>query len=200
MKCEKCYVYYATENYFEVAKKSIESVRKYSKLPIFLYLLNSDLKLDIENVFTIRWNCDITIDENMYEVFENKNFYINRRNKNMYNLLIQRPSIVKHCIENYSNTVCYIDCDSIATPYVDIIFDFFDQSSTYPYFTQGVHEYLNFYERGGTPRDEESTNTVEYNLCQLLNTDQKNRNTYRQTGYFVSNQNCISFLNEWIFQ
>jgi hypothetical protein len=59
----------------------------------------------------------------MYEVFENKNFYINRRNKNMYNLLIQRPSIVKHCIENYSNTVCYIDCDSIATPYVDTIFD-----------------------------------------------------------------------------
>ena len=197
-KYEKSYVFYATESYFDIAKKSIESVRKHSDIPIYLYLLNSDLKLDLENVFTIRWNCDITIDNDMYEVFENKNFYINRRNKNMYDLLIQRPSIVKHCIENYSNTVCYIDCDSIATPYVDRIFDFFDQSSTYPYFTQGVYEYLNFYERGGTPRDEESTNTVEYNLCQLLNTDQKNRNTYRQTGYFVSNKNCISFLNEWI--
>ena len=123
-KYEKSYVFYATESYFDIAKKSIESVRKYSDLPIYLYLLNSDLKFDLENVFTIRWNCDITIDENMYEVFENKNFYINRRNKNMYNLLIQRPSIVKHFLENYSDTVCYIDCDSIATPYVDRIFDF----------------------------------------------------------------------------
>ena len=185
-KYEKCYVYYATETYFEIAKKSIESVRKYSSLPIYLYLLNSDLKLDIENVTTLRWDCDITIDENMYEVFSNNNFYINRRNKNMYNVLIQRPYIVKHCLENYSNMVCYIDCDSISTPYVDTIFDYFNVDSTYPYFTQGVYDYLNFYERGGLPENEEQTNTVEYNLCQLLNTDQKNRNFYRQTGYFVS--------------
>ena len=54
-KHEKCYVYYATENYFEVAKKSIESVRKYSDLPIYLYLLNSDLKIDIPNTITINW-------------------------------------------------------------------------------------------------------------------------------------------------
>ena len=90
-KYEKSYVFYATESYFDIAKKSIESVRKYSDLPIYLYLLNLDLKLDLENVFTIRWNCDITIDDNMYEVFENKKFYINRRNKNMNNLIIQRP-------------------------------------------------------------------------------------------------------------
>ena len=76
-KYEKSYVFYATESYFDIAKKSIESVRKYTDLPIYLYLLNSDLKLDLENVFTISWNCDITIDDNMYEVFENKNFYIN---------------------------------------------------------------------------------------------------------------------------
>ena len=59
LKDEKCYVYYATEKYFEIAKKSIESIRKYSDLPIYLYLLNSDLKLEIENTFTIKWECDV---------------------------------------------------------------------------------------------------------------------------------------------
>jgi len=194
---EKCYVYYATENYFEVAKKSIESIRKYSKLPIYLYLLNSDLKLNIENVFTINWECDIRIEPEMYEFSDNKNFYIERRNKNIYNILIQRPLVVKHCLENFSEMVCYIDCDSIATPYVDSIFDYYNEQVNYPYFTLGVYDYLYFYGRGGVAIDEEQSNTLEYPLCQLLNTSQKNRHSYRQSGYFVSNQKCISFLDEW---
>lgn len=197
LKHKKCYVYYATESYLEIAKKSIKSIRKYSNLPIYLYLLNSDLILDIENTHTINWKCDIDIDSEMYEVFENKNFYINRKNKNIYKILIQRPLIVKDCLENYSEMVCYIDCDSIATPYIENIFDFFDSKSNYPYFVQGVYEYLNFYGRGGLPIDEDQTNTLEYPLCELLKTNQKNRKLYRQSGYFVSNKNCLQFLNEW---
>ena len=196
-KYKKCYVYYATESYFEIAKKSIESVRKYSNLPIFLYLLNSEKKLDIENTFTINWKCDIEIDNDMYEVFEDKNFYINRKNKNIYKLLIQRPLIVKDCLEKYSKKVCYIDSDSVATPYIDTIFDHFDTESNYPYFVHGLYDYLEFYGRGGLPIDEDQSNTLEYPLCKLLNTNQENRNFYRQTGYFVSNENCIPFLNEW---
>ena len=64
-----------------LTKKSIESVRKYSKLPIFLYLLNSDLKLDIENVFTIKWDCNIEFDSDMFETQQDENFYINRKIK-----------------------------------------------------------------------------------------------------------------------
>lgn len=194
---EKCYVYYATENYFEVVKKSIESVRKYSDLPIYVYLLNSDLKLDIENTFTIKWDCEISLDSSMYEVSGNKNFYIERRNKEIYNILIQRPLIVKHCLENFSNKVCYIDSDSISTPYVDSIFDYCNDEVNYPYFTLGVYDYLYFYGRGGGIEDENKTNTIEYPLCELLGTNQKNRHSYRQSGYFVSNQKCIPFLNEW---
>ncbi len=140
IKHEKCYVYYATENYFEVVKKSVESVRKYSNLPIYVYFLNSELKLDIENTFTINWNCDIYLDPQMYEVLGNKNFYIERRNKNIYNILIQRPLIVKHCLENYSKMVCYVDSDSISTPYVDTIFDYYNDEINYPYFTLGVYD------------------------------------------------------------
>ena len=45
LKDEKCYVYYATEKYFEIAKKSIESIRKYSDLPIYLYYPLNNHKL-----------------------------------------------------------------------------------------------------------------------------------------------------------
>ena len=31
-------------------------------------------KLDIENTFTINWECGLDFDNDMYEVFENKNF------------------------------------------------------------------------------------------------------------------------------
>jgi autotransporter strand-loop-strand O-heptosyltransferase len=196
-KHEKCYVYYATESYFDIAKKSIESIRKNTNLPVYLYLLNSDLKINIENVFTVRWDCDITLNDKMYEKLDDDNFYIERRSKEIYKLLIQRPLIVKHCLENFSNKVCYIDSDSIATPYIDTIFDYYNDYINYPYFTLGVYDYLFFYGRGGVAIDELQTNTLEYPLCQLLGTNQKNRQSYRQTGYFVSNQKCIPFLNEW---
>jgi autotransporter strand-loop-strand O-heptosyltransferase len=197
LKHKKCFVYYATESYFDIAKKSIESVKKYTNLPIYLYLLNSDLKLDIENTITINWKCNINFDEEMYEVLENKNFYINRKNKNIYNILIQRPLVVKDCLENYSEQVCYIDSDSIATPYIENIFNYYNKEVNYPYFVKGIYGYLNFYGRGGLPIDSIQSNTLEYPLCKILNTDQKNRKFYRQTGYFISNQNCVNFLNEW---
>ena len=197
LKHKKCFVYYATESYFDITKKSIESVKKYTNLPIYLYLLNSDLKLDIENTITINWKCNINFDEEMYEVLENKNFYINRKNKNIYNILIQRPLVVKDCLENYSEQVCYIDSDSIATPYIENIFNYYNKEVNYPYFVKGIYGYLNFYGRGGLPIDSIQSNTLEYPLCKILNTDQKNRKFYRQTGYFISNQNCVNFLNEW---
>ena len=196
-KHERCYVFYATENYFEIVKTSILSIREYSNLPIFVYTLNSYTNFNIENVFTIKWFCDIEFDNDMYEVISNNNFYINRRNKNIYNVLIQRPLIVKDCLEKYSKTVCYIDSDSIATPYIENIFNFFDDNSNYPYFVKGLYEYLMFYGRGGLPKNAEQTNTLEHPLCELLGINQNNRRLYRQTGYFVSNEKCINFLDEW---
>ena len=197
IKKEKSFVFYATENYLDIVKTSIKSIREYSNLPIFVYTLNSYTNFDIDNVFVIRWDCDIEFDNDMYETISNNNFYINRKNKNIYKLLIQRPLIVKDCLEKYSKTVCYIDSDSIATPYIENIFNFFDDSSKYPYFVKGLYEYLMFYGRGGLPKNPEQTNTLEYPLCELLNVSQNNRHLYRQTGYFVSNENCIDFLNEW---
>jgi hypothetical protein len=59
-------------------------------------------------------NCDIK--ENI------QSDYIDRSDPNIYNILIQRPEIVKHCLLNYADTVAYIDSDSVATHNVDKIF------------------------------------------------------------------------------
>ena len=56
-----------------------------------------------------------------------------------------------------------------------------------------------FYGRGGNPNDDNQTNTLEYPICNLIGTNQKNRKHYRQTGYFISNEKCIDFLNFNIF-
>ena len=55
IKHQKSYVLYATENYFDIVRMACKSIRTFSDLPIFVYLLNSDLKVDIENTTTINW-------------------------------------------------------------------------------------------------------------------------------------------------
>ena len=49
-KYEKSYVLYANEKYFDVVSGCVNSIRTFSNLPIIVYLLDSDRKVDIENV------------------------------------------------------------------------------------------------------------------------------------------------------
>jgi hypothetical protein len=110
-------------------------------------------------------------------------------------MLIERPNIVRDVLEKYVETVAYIDSDSIATKYVDTIFSMYPINLDYPYFVEGVYDYLFYNGRGGTKED--ITNTLEYPVCELFGISQKVREKYRQTGYFVSGRNTIEFLKEW---
>ena len=47
---EKSYVLYANEQYFDIVYGCVKSIRTFSKLPILVYLLDSDKKIDIEKV------------------------------------------------------------------------------------------------------------------------------------------------------
>ncbi len=55
--------------------------------------------------------------------------------------LIQKPLITKDVLSKYTKTVAFVDCDSIATPYVDRIFDLYDNEKNYPYFVEGIYDY-----------------------------------------------------------
>jgi autotransporter strand-loop-strand O-heptosyltransferase len=195
-KFGKSYVLYANEQYFDIVYCCIKSIRTFSNLPILVYLLDSDKKIEIENVTTINWNLSFVTDTEMY-LNSLGNFYINRSNESIYKLLIQRPLIVKDALEKYSNVVAYVDCDSVATQFCDRIFDMYDSNLDYPYFVEGIYDYLHIDGRGGAESREDLSTTLEHHACELFGINQYVRQKYRQTGYFVAGQNTIDFLEEW---
>ena len=197
MKYPKAYVLYANENYIDIVNTCAKSIKTFSNIPVFVYLLNCD-RIVLEADKTFNWQCDIDVEENgeMYQVYENKNFYVNRSSKRIYRLIKERPLIVKDALKLAEN-ICYIDSDSIATPDIDMAFKLFSEKSFYPFFTEGIYDYLRVGDRGGAENFNDLSTTLEHPACTLLGIDQYKRKTYRTSNIFVAGQNCIDFLEEW---
>ena len=187
IKEDKMYVLYANAAYHSTVCMAVDSIRKFSNIPITVYMLDSNKEVPGANV--VKWKCDINTIE--------RKEYLDRANPSIYKLLIQRPLIVKHTLQNFAKTVCYIDADSIATQHVDSIFDMYATKSWYPYFTEGIYDYLHNNGRGGADSRDDLSTTLEHPACELFNVDQYVRNRYVQTGYFVAGQHTILFLDEW---
>jgi autotransporter strand-loop-strand O-heptosyltransferase len=193
----KSYLLYSTESYFDIVNACVKSIREFSELPIIVYLINSDKQIEVSNTKTIRWDLEIDdLSENLY-VKNNDNFYIDRKKSSIYNILIQRPLIVKDALEKYSNVIAYVDSDSVATQYCDRIFDMYDSNLDYPYFVEGIYDYLHINGRGGAESRDDLSTTLEHPACELFGVNQYVRQRYRQTGYFVAGQNTIDFMDEW---
>ena len=194
----KAFILHANEKYFNIVSTCIKSIRQYSNLPIYLYLINSDKKCDISNVTTIKWNLN-TLNTTDNYIQDGDNFYINRGSSEIYNVLIQKPLISKHALENFADLIAYIDSDSIATPYVENIFNFYNPTSTYSYFGEGIYDYLHYNGRGGAMDRDNLSTTLEHPVSELFKLNQYKRldHRYRQTGYFIAGKNNIDFLEEW---
>lgn len=191
---DRCYVLYSDEAYSPTAAKCADSIRRNSQIPIYVYMMNSDIK--IEGTETIRWYCEVVPDDSPRYSQHGTNFYINRSNKSIYSMLIQRPLVVRHALQNFAKKAAYIDADSIATKNADRIFDLFEEDSWHPAFVEGIYEVLFMGNRGGIYGDD-YTKSLEHPACELFGVDQTVREKYRQTGYFVAGQKCIGFLEEW---
>ena len=197
MEYPKAYVLYANENYIDIVNTCAKSIKTFSNLPVIVYLLNCD-KTVWEADKTINWRCDIDIEdkEDMYVKNQDLNFYINRSSKKIYKLIKERPKIVKDALR-FADNVCYIDCDSVATKYIDRVFDLFNIHSYYPFFSEGIYDYLMLNGRGGADSFEDLSTTLEHPACELLGINQYKRKIYRTSNVFVAGQNCIDFLDEW---
>lgn len=195
---KKAFVFHANEQYFNIIYTAILSIRQYSNLPIYVYLINSNQKIDISGVTTIKWKINLENKDDNY-VQEGDNFYINRSSSEIYNILIQKPLVVKHALENFADIVAYIDSDSIATPYVENIFNYYNNNKSYPYFGEGIYDYLHYNGRGGAMDPNNLSTTLEHPVSELFKLNQYNRvgKRYRQTGYFIAGKNNIEFLEEW---
>jgi autotransporter strand-loop-strand O-heptosyltransferase len=188
IKHENAYVLYATPSYIPTVTECVRSLNIFSKFPVIVYLINSDEK--IEGATTINWKCDVP-------EINNQASYIDRKDTNIYKLLIQRPLIVKDALINYANFICYVDADSIATTHVDNIFSYYPKESDIPYFTEGIYDFLLVDGKGGAETRKDLSTTLEAPACELFGVNQYIRQKYRQTGYFVAGQNTILFLDEW---
>lgn len=197
LKHKNSFILYCTENYFDILVQSVRSIREYSEKPILVYLINSDKKIDITNVRTIRWELPDYEYEDSMHIKSDGNLYINRSNKNIYKILIQRIKVIEHALKNYTEVAAYVDTDSVATQYVDRIFDMYDIDSTYPYFVEGIYDFLHYNGKGGSENKNDLSTTLEAPACDLFNINQYVRERYRQTGYFVAGQNTFDFLKEW---
>ena len=202
-KFEKAYILYANEPYYNIVSSCAKSLRCFSDLPIIVYLLNCDKKVLVDNTITINWECNIEDkdkDSNNYVTdSKSSNFYINRGNKELYRLIIQRPQITKDALTKYAETVAYVDSDTVATYFVDNIFNFYDNNSNHPYFVEGIYDFLFYNGRGGAETREDLSTTLEHPICELFNINQYVRlnGKYRTSNIFVAGQNTINFLEEW---
>jgi autotransporter strand-loop-strand O-heptosyltransferase len=187
-RLNRAYVIYGTESYRDTIEGCVASIRAHSNIAIFVYLLNSNA--DVPGAITINWECDV---ENPAQ-----GEYIDRASSDIYKILIQRPAIVKDALK-LAKTVAYVDADSVATRYVDRMFDLFPAKSPYPYFTEGIYEWMINNGRGGADSRDDLSTTLEHPACELFGVNQYVRDKYRQTGYFVAGQWCIDFLDEWIW-
>lgn len=201
MKYDKSYILYCNEHYIPIAELTIKSIRKFSDLPIIVYVINAYKNFDHENVISVKWDCTIRSENKVSYTSngENENFYITRENTAIYDLLIQRPLITKHALENLSNLICYIDTDSVVISNIDKIFDLYPSETNYPYFTKGIYNWMLYNGKGGADNINDLSTTLEHPACDLFNINQNNRlkTRYKQTGYYVAGQNTIPFLSEW---
>jgi autotransporter strand-loop-strand O-heptosyltransferase len=198
-KFDRSFLLCGDKNYLPIIKKTIKSIRSFSDLPIFVYLINHYDFIDEKNVFVKKWICQIrNSNEELFNVEENGNFYIDRNRIAIYDTLIQRSVITKDVLENFTNTVCYLDSDTICLPNIEKIFDLYPKEETVPYFTKGVYDFMYWDGVGGTGDD--LTKTLEHPICELYNIDQSFRyqSGYRQTGYYLAGQNTIPFITEWV--
>jgi autotransporter strand-loop-strand O-heptosyltransferase len=177
LKLDKAYVLYASESYYQTVSACVRMLG--TNVNIIVYMLNSDLQ--VKGAYkTIRWDCDI-------KDKDHQDSYIDRKDPNIYQILIERPAIVKDALLKYAEVVAYIDSDSVATKYADTIFDMYDNKSTHPYFTESIYEYMGI----------DGRFNIEDEACSLFGVPLTKRGKYRQTGYFVAGQYCFEFLSYW---
>ena len=186
-KWEKAYVLYANSAYYDTVCAAVKSIKAFSNIPIIVYLLNDERT--VPGAIVENWKHE--------ELSVEQSEYIDRNNSDIYKLLIQRPSIVKHALNKYAKTIAYIDSDSVVTSYIDNIFNYMPEDSSYPYFTKGIYDYLFINGRGGVETREELHKSLEHPACELFGVDQSVRSKYHQTGFFTAGQSCFDFLDEW---
>jgi hypothetical protein len=203
----RTYVTLATENYHYLALFLTKSLKRYSSYDINVFCLNyspNESGLEIPNGVNFH-KIDYEINEEGlgFEELPDGNFYVHRRNPRIFQITSRKPESCIRVLEMGYDEVCFIDCDSIACPNIDEIFDHSNNIKNLPLLTKGPHEFVM------VPDDEDNirgnpfegcwpfqdiTKTLEWPLMQFLQVDISQRGEYRTGNLFIANKSCLPFL------
>jgi hypothetical protein len=192
------FVTHCDEAFLKYAERLFETLSLFSANKIIFYTVDFTYECKFDNVIPIR--------------VESKNYLQNLVNYSKhssqqdaikaYNVFL-KPFIVKDLLSNESssdNNYCYLDSDCLAINGCDKIFDKSSLITDYPLFNRGCHEFMMVNGRG----DPFINNICDLNYCleadlmKLLNIDINLRKQYLQTGVFLFNKSCESFIHEWL--
>jgi len=192
------YITHCDINFLKYAERLFETLSLFSAHKIIFYTVDFTYECKFDNVIPIR------VESNNYlQNLVNYSKYSSQQDAvKAYNVFL-KPFIVKDLLFNEldsNNTYCYLDSDCLAISGCDKIFDKSSLIKDYPLFNRGCHEFMMIDGRG----DPFINNTYDLNYCleadlmKLLNIDINSRKQYLQTGVFLFNKNCESFIYEWL--
>ena len=205
-KFDKAYVMHCNEQYIPIIENSIKTVREFSNIPIVVYVINSDKKVNVDGVITHRLDFDLRDGNVFMDHKEGDNKYINRSSTAVYDIITKKADSCLHALENYADKIVYLDGDIVATHKIDQLFDYFDSELEYPKCTTSNYSFMMWGGKGSPfPENDDEVfdlnKTLEIDVCNLLGVDINNRNyylNYVQTGFILAGQNSIEFIKEWI--
>ena len=216
MRYNKVYVTHGDEGFLPYIKNLVKSVTEFSDIPIVAYLIDSNEIIEGTNVITEHVNLDNN-HQKEYVKHEDGTYRIPNHSMHaseIFELYFQKPKIIKHALENYADEVVYLDGDSIATPYIDGLFEHSHKISKYPLsnisrysvqMTTTVKDGVESVYGNPWASKYDITKCLEYEACKVLDIDitkrvypTTRRLTYTQTGYIASHISHLWFYEEWI--
>ena len=192
------FITHCDKNFLKYAERLFETLSLFSANKIIFYTVDFTYECKFDNVIPIRVES-----KNYLQNLVNYSKYSSQQDAiKAYNVFL-KPFIVKDLLFNEldsNNSYCYLDSDCLAISGCDKIFDKSSLIKDYPLFNRGCHEFMMIDGRG----DPFINNTCDLNYCleadlmKLLNIDINSRKQYLQTGVFLFNKNCESFIYEWL--
>lgn len=209
---KRAYITHVTRDYLDVAVNLAKSLSLFSEIPLLVYCVNLEnedyIKFkDIRN--THLRNIEFELEEKNSDDLmstQSGNFYVNRNSIRIYKILCIKTIAMQMAIEEGWSEVCYLDSDCIATPNIDEIFNWSNEITNYPLATEGIHQYVMFWENnieygnpfsGGSWPIPDNKLALEWPLMNFLGMSEDQRGTYRTTNVLLMNSNCLEFVKTW---
>ena len=198
MEKENYYITHSDINYVSVTEKLFETLELNSNIKIFYFTVNFEYKNKFKNVIPIPYFIDL---QKSNENLKGRNI-LNNNESVRANMLFLKSKICRDALKLGDYNFCYVDADCLAVKDCDKIFDYVDNSISYPLLGENCHQYMMYDGKGSpfaTPDGSFDINLVlEADILKELGISiHKRTPLYRQSNVLLYNKNSSNILNEW---